>query len=145
MITKKTREELKELIENNNINALVEYLDEYRAEIADVKYILDSFLRIEKDYTKTSSQSYVNTDYQKFYNEYIRALYIGLKRGVVPNTPEQRKKVEEVISVSTSLDTYANSIALPLYTARYYTQMYNNNISPYIDKKRKLSKIMIWL
>ena len=140
MVEKKSREELKELIENNNITALVEYLNEYRDEITDVKYILDSFMRIEKDYIKPSSQSYVNKDYQKFYNEYIRALDIGLRRGAVPNTPEYRSKVEEIISISAGLDTYVKSIAFPLYTARYYTQMYNNNITPYTDKRMEIVK-----
>lgn len=133
---KNKRDELKKLIEkNNDVYALVEYLDKYRYYKEDIDYLLHSFKNIETNCAYTLECK----DYWYFFEEYIRFLTIAMSNGYIENNKENRNKVEELIAKNIKREKCTS--ATYLYAARFYRNMYLGHIDEYIDKKYEIIQL----
>ena len=110
---KKSKQELKEAIDqNHSIDALSKYMDDYRTQKEDITYFWKAFQKIEKTIKPE------NINFRKFYEEYIRACIIVLKKEVLENTDKTRQNVERIISIAMNNSTKTSCAFL--YAARFY-------------------------
>lgn len=123
-----SKQKLIDLIDKeHDVDALIEYMDAYKNDDKDIEYFLQSFQDMEQNYVTPN-----HPKFRKFYNEYIRMLFIAIKHHVLENNPENREHAKKIISIA--LDNNPGRAAY-LYIARFYNLMYQQHIEEYINQK----------